>query len=183
MGIGSITNQVIVSISISYFIFAYYSCARIYYNSWSWFVIFFKIASMRNASCFGHFNLKWKVSYKNWLVVSKRVMADVLKPKHPLVCLRFTTFHSYQSITWGKDIWSSFIIWLRSDIPKREPRLWCWVVALLKERKIITLLRTNVFGFKTLLFSIRAKRETRCQIFFRMKKISYLGDVFFLLRK
>lgn len=33
LGVGSITNQVIVSVSSSYFVLAYYSCARIYYHS------------------------------------------------------------------------------------------------------------------------------------------------------
>lgn len=78
-------------------------------------------------------------------------------------------------MTWGKGIWSSFIIWLWSDIPKREPRLWCWVDALgWKKERLLSFCDSNVCGFVAVLFSIWAKRKTRCQISFRMRNVMSL---------
>lgn len=110
---------------------------------------------------------------------SKRGMADVLKPEHPVVCLRFTTFHGRASMTWGKGIWSSFIIWLGSDIPKREPRLWCWVVVLVwKKGRLLSFCDFYFCGFMAVLFSVWAKHEARCQISFRMKNVMSLETDF-----
>lgn len=97
----------------------------------------------------------------------------VLKPEHPVVCLRFTTFHSRASITWGEGIWSSFIIRLRSDIPKKEPSLW-WRVGSKKEA-FSRFCDPGFCGFMAVFFSLWAKCETRCQISF--------GDRFFSAKK